>query len=180
MIIIRSVCLITIPEVAGSIPGTSTILKVNWVLRTIGQLFDWEVRIRLGKSTLIDLTKRNNNHITSSYCHWAVSCRSLVDRCGSLGSCKPQIKIDQIILTFVTDGCEASPYTKGGRVFENRNLRRKFEDKRDENGEWRRLYNEELNTLYRSPNIARVIKSRRMRWTGHLTRMEKSRSAFKI
>ena len=44
--------------------------------------------------------------------------------------------------------------------------------KRDENGEGRRLHNEELHSLYRSPNIVRVIKSRRLRWTGHVARME--------
>ena len=49
------------------------------------------------------------------------------------------------------------------RVFENRNLRRIFGPKRDENGEWRRLHNEELHSLYRSPNIVRVIKSRKLR-----------------
>ena len=46
------------------------------------------------------------------------------------------------------------------RVFENRILRRKFRPERDGNGEWRRLHNEELHSLYRSPNIVRVIKSR--------------------
>ena len=52
--------------------------------------------------------------------------------------------------------------------------------KRDDNGEWRRLHNEELHSLYRSPNIVRVIKSIRLRWVGHVVRMEESRSVFKI
>ena len=52
--------------------------------------------------------------------------------------------------------------------------------KRDENGEWRRLHNEELYSLYRSPNIVRVIKYRRLRWAAHVARMEKGRNAFKI
>ena len=50
----------------------------------------------------------------------------------------------------------------------------------DENGEWRRLHNEELHSLYRSPNIVRVIKSRRLRWAWQVARMEEGRSAFKI
>ena len=52
--------------------------------------------------------------------------------------------------------------------------------KRDENGEWRRLHNEELHNLCRSPNIVRMIKSRRLRWTGFVTRWEDGRNAFKI
>jgi hypothetical protein len=57
-------------------------------------------------------------------------------------------------------------------VFENRILRRIFGRKRDEvTGEWRKLYNEKLRTLYSSPNIIRQIKSRRMRWAGHVARM---------
>ena len=66
------------------------------------------------------------------------------------------------------------------RVFENRILRRIFRPRRDGNGEWRRLHNEELHSLYRSPNIVRVIQSRRLRWAGHVARMEEGRSAFKI
>jgi len=57
-------------------------------------------------------------------------------------------------------------------VFENMVLRRVFGPRRDEvTREWRRLHNEELNDLYCSPNIVRVIKCRRMRWTGHVARM---------
>ena len=55
-----------------------------------------------------------------------------------------------------------------------------FGPKKDENGEWRRLYNDELYNLYRSLNIIMVIKSRRLRWAGHVARMEEGRSAFKI
>jgi hypothetical protein len=58
------------------------------------------------------------------------------------------------------------------RVFENRVLSRIFGPKRDEViGGWRKPYNEELYNLYGSPNIIRIIKSRRMRWTEHIARM---------
>ena len=53
------------------------------------------------------------------------------------------------------------------RVFENRILGRTYGPNRDENGEWRRLYNEELHSLYRSPNMVRMIKSRGLTWAGH-------------
>jgi hypothetical protein len=67
------------------------------------------------------------------------------------------------------------------RVFENRVLRRIFGPKRDEaTADWRRLHNEELNDLYSSPNIIRVIKSRRMRWAGHVARMGEERVAYRI
>ena len=58
------------------------------------------------------------------------------------------------------------------RVLENRVLRTVFGPKRDEvTGEWRKLLNEELSDLYSLPNIVRVLKSRRMRWAGHVERM---------
>jgi hypothetical protein len=67
------------------------------------------------------------------------------------------------------------------RVFENRVLRRIFGPKRDETtGKWRKLHNEELNDLYSSPNIIRVIKSRRMRWAGHVARMGEKKVAYRI
>ena len=67
------------------------------------------------------------------------------------------------------------------RVFENRVLREIFGSKRDEvTGEWRKLHNEELNDLYASPNIVRVIKSRRMRWAGHVGRMGERRGVYRV
>jgi hypothetical protein len=66
-------------------------------------------------------------------------------------------------------------------VFENRVLRGIFGSKRDGvTGEWRRLHNEELNDLYSSPNIIRVIKSRRMRWVGHVARMGEGKGAYSV
>ena len=65
------------------------------------------------------------------------------------------------------------------RVFENMVLRRIFGPRREEvTGEWRRLHNEELNDLYSSPNIVQVIKSRRMRWGGHVARMGEERGVW--
>ena len=66
------------------------------------------------------------------------------------------------------------------RLFENRILRRIFGPKGDENGEWRKLFNEEFHNLYRSPNIVRLIKYRRLRLAGYVARMDEIRSAFKI
>jgi len=67
------------------------------------------------------------------------------------------------------------------RVFENMVLRRIFGTRGDEvTGEWRRLHNEELNDLYSSPNIVRVIKSRRIRWAGHVARMDEERGLYRV
>jgi hypothetical protein len=81
-----------------------------------------------------------------------------------------------IILPVVLYGCETWSLTLREdhrlRVFENRVLRRIFGPKRDEvTGEWRKLHNKELHDLYSSPSIIRIIKSRRMRWAGHVSRM---------
>ena len=66
------------------------------------------------------------------------------------------------------------------REFGNRILRRIFGPKRDVNGEWGKLCNEKLRSLYRSPYVVRVIKSRRLKWTSHAVRMEEGRSTLKM
>jgi hypothetical protein len=96
-----------------------------------------------------------------------------------------EIKIYKtIILPVVLYCCETWSLTLREesrlRVFENRIQGLIFGPKMDANDEWRRLQNEELHNLYSSPNIVRVIKSRRLRWGGHVARMEEGRSAFKM
>jgi len=82
-------------------------------------------------------------------------------------------------------GCETWSLTlreeRKLRVFEKTVFRRIFGPRRDEvTGEWRRLHNEELNDFYSAPNIVRVIKSRRMRWVGHVTRMGDERGVYRV
>jgi hypothetical protein len=97
-----------------------------------------------------------------------------------------QIKIYKIIiLPVVLNGCGIWCFTFWKkyrlRVFENRVLSRLFRPKRDEvTGDWKKLQNKELHSLYSSPNIFRVIKSRGMRWAGHVARMGDKRNAYKI
>ena len=66
-------------------------------------------------------------------------------------------------------------------MFENRGLRRVFGPKRDEViGEWRKLHDEDISDLYSLPNIVRVVKSRRMRWAGHVARMGEGRGVHRV
>jgi hypothetical protein len=90
-----------------------------------------------------------------------------------------------IILPVVLYWCETWSLTLREehrlRVFENRVLRRVFGPKRDEvTGEWRKLHNEELHNLYSSPDFIRQIKSRQMRWAGHVERMGDERKLYKV
>jgi hypothetical protein len=66
------------------------------------------------------------------------------------------------------------------RVFENRVLRKIFGPKREEDRLWRKLHNDELHNLYSSPNIVRVIKSRRIRWAGHVAHMGEGRGVYLV
>ena len=66
-------------------------------------------------------------------------------------------------------------------MFENGVLRRVYEPKRDEvTEEWKKLHNEELSDLYSLPNIVQVVKSRRMRWAGHVARMGEGRGVYRV
>jgi len=90
-----------------------------------------------------------------------------------------------IILPIVFYGCETWSLIlweeRKLRVFENMVLRRIYGPRRDEvTGEWRRLDNEELNDLYSSPNIVWVIKSRRMKWAGHVAHMGEERGVYRV
>jgi len=70
---------------------------------------------------------------------------------------------------------------RGLRVFENRVLRGIFGSKRDGvTGEWRKVHNEELNDLFSSPSIVRAVKSRRMRWEGHIARMGERKDEYRV
>jgi hypothetical protein len=81
-------------------------------------------------------------------------------------------------------GCETWSLTLGEehglKVFEIRVLRKIFGPKMKEDGSWRKLYNDELHNLYISPNIVRVIKPRKMRWTGHVARMGERRGVYRV
>ena len=89
------------------------------------------------------------------------------------------------VVFVVLYGCENWSFTlteeRRLRVFEKRVLRRIFGPKTDEGtGDRRRLHNEELYVLYSSPNISRVVKSRRMKWAGHVARMGDNRGAYRV
>jgi hypothetical protein len=90
-----------------------------------------------------------------------------------------------IILPVVLYGCETWSLTVREehklRVFENSVLRRIFGQRRDGvTGGWRKLHNEELHNMYSSPGIIRIIKSRRMRWAGHVARMGAKRIVYSL
>ena len=91
------------------------------------------------------------------------------------------IKVCELWVPSIKIMCNAFYWERRLRVFENRMLRRVFGPRRDEvTGEWRKLHNEELSDLYSLPNIVRVLKSRRMRWAGHVERMGEGRGVYRV
>jgi hypothetical protein len=111
----------------------------------------------------------------------AVMCKS-----AKMGITDSKINIYRTtILPVVLYGCETWSLTlreeRRLRVFENRVLRRVFGPKRDEvTGDWRKLHNEEMDDLYSLHNIVLVVKSRRMRWAGHVARMVEERGVHRV
>ncbi|KAJ4437065.1 hypothetical protein ANN_17200 [Periplaneta americana] len=116
------------------------------------------------------------------------SCYYSVEKLLSSSLLSKNLKVriyETVTLPFVLYGCETWTLTLREenrlRVFENKVLRKIFKAKRDEvTGEWRKLHNAELHALYSSPDIIRNIKSRRLRWAGHVARMGESRNAYRV
>jgi hypothetical protein len=114
-------------------------------------------------------------------CYYSV--QNILSSCLISKNLKIQI-YKTVILPVVLYGCETWSHTLGEehrlRVFENRVLRRIFGPKSEEDGSWIKLRNDELHNLYSSPNIVRVIKSRRMRWVGHVARIGEGRDVHRV
>jgi hypothetical protein len=107
-----------------------------------------------------------------------IFCLCLIPKTKNINICKT------VILPVVLYGYETWSLTLGEehrlRVFENRVLRKISGPKSEEDGSWRKLHNDELHSLHSSPNIVRVIQSRRMRWAGHVTRMEEGIGVYRV
>ena len=146
--------------------------------RVIGLIYISRIEIRVPSRTTLTNQNCIQEEIKSRLKLWNACYHSVQNLLSSsLLSKNMQIEIYRnIILPVVLYGCETWSLTlkEEGRlrVFENRVLRRIFEPKRNEvTGEWRKLHKDELNDLYCSINIVRVIKSRRMKWAGHVARI---------
>jgi hypothetical protein len=158
----------------------------KYSIKIANRSFEDAAKFRYLGTTLID---QNHMHEEiKSRLNWGNACYHSVHSLLSsrLLSRKLKVKIYKtIILSVVLYGCETWSVTLREehrlRVFENRVLRGTFGPKGDEvTGEWRMLHSGELHNLYSSPDIIRQIKSRIMRWAGHVARMGEGRNVYRI
>ena len=168
--------------------------KTKYMVMSRGQNAGRNHSVRINNSTFervkkfkyLGTTLTNQNSIVEEIKSRLRSGMLAIIRSSALLSKNVKIKIYRTIISpVVLYGCETWLLTlreeRKLRVFENMVLRRIFGPRRDEvTGEWRRLHNEELNDLYSSPNIVRVIILRRMRWAGHVVRMGEERGAYRV
>jgi hypothetical protein len=131
------------------------------------------------QNDILDEVKSRLN--SGNACYYSV--QNLLSSC--LTSKNLKIKIYKtVILPVVLYGCEILSLTVGEehrlRVFENSVLKKIGGPKSEEDGSWRKLHNDELHDLYSSPNIGRAIKSRRMKWAGHVACMGEGRGAYRV
>jgi hypothetical protein len=157
----------------------------NQNIRTANELFENVTKFKYMGTTL---TNQNDIHDeiksrlnSGNACYYSV--QNLLS--SHLLSKNPKIKIYRtVILLIVLYGCKTWSLTLREehrlRVFENRVLRRICEPKREEDGSWRKFHNDELNSLYSSSNIVRVIKLRSMRWAEHVAHVGEGRGVYKV
>jgi hypothetical protein len=156
----------------------------NQNIRTANESFENVANFKYLETTL---TNENDIHdeiknILNSGNACSYSVQNLLSSC--LISKNLKIKINKtVILPVVLYGCETWSLTLGEehrlRVFENRVLRKISGPKTEEDGSWKKLHNDELHSLYSSPNIVRVIKWR-IKWAGHVARMEEGRGVYRV
>jgi len=176
------------------------LLSVHGVPLTVRKIYNFIINCKIGAGQKVQCMKAViiNNTLLLFHSKWRVfmnNSKVLIKllntklenlMSSSLLSKNLKIKVYRtIILPVILYGCETWSLTlreeRRLRVFENMVLRRIFGPKRDEvTGKWRKLHNEELNNLYSSPNILRVIKSRRMRWAWHVARMGEGRGVYRV
>jgi hypothetical protein len=158
----------------------------KYSIKIANRSFEYVAKFKYLGTTLTD-QNHMNEEINSRLNSGNACCRSVHSLLSSrLLSRKLKVKIYKtIIVPIILYGCETWSVTLREehrlREFENRVLRRIFGSKRDEvTGEWRKLHNGELHNLYSSPDIIRQIKSRRMRWVGHVAHMDEGRNVYRV